>query len=126
MFGRFLMLSEKTVQHLATLVYRPDAEWFVNILPFGSVYWADEMPEVKQLVLFGIKDQLAILQMFSIRLKLWDGEALTTEERETWDAIRQQVPEWALLRRTEPSEEQRLARSEAERKVALEFESLDD
>lgn len=39
------MLSETAVKECAELVYQPDAEWLVNVHPFGSVYWADEMPD---------------------------------------------------------------------------------
>jgi len=44
-----IMLTEKAVAVLTALVYRPDADWEVNILPFGSIFWNDEMPAIGDL-----------------------------------------------------------------------------
>ncbi len=86
------MLSQKIVAALAKLTYQPDAEWEVNILPFGSIYWKDEMPAIGDL--FDHPEDMAIIHaMFGIRLKLWDGEVLNDEDQELWDAVRQQTPE---------------------------------
>jgi hypothetical protein len=119
------MLSEKAVALLAALPYRPDAEWGVNLLPFGSVYWKDEMPSL-QLLSDTPKDMLIIHEMFGIRLKLWDGEVLSAPDQRLWDAVRSQVPQWALFHRLNLNDEQKQARKEAERQVELEFESLPD
>lgn len=62
------MLSEKIVAVIASLSYQPDAEWEVNILPFGSIYWKDEMPAIGDL--FDKPDDMAILfKMFGMRIK---------------------------------------------------------
>jgi hypothetical protein len=53
------MLSEKAVRVLAALVYRPDAEWEVNIIPFGSIYWDDEMPAIGDL--FDRPDDMSLI-----------------------------------------------------------------
>jgi hypothetical protein len=44
------MLSEKAIVLLTALSYRGDAKWEVNILPFGSIYWTDEMPSFRDLL----------------------------------------------------------------------------
>jgi hypothetical protein len=63
------MLSEKAVALLAALAYRADADWEVNLLPFGSIYWNDEMPAIRDL--FDRPDDMLIIHaMFGIRLKL--------------------------------------------------------
>jgi len=62
--------------------------------------------------------------MFAIRIKLWDGEALNAQDRVMWEGVQQQVPTWALFDRRSLSDEQRLARKDAERQVEKEFESL--
>lgn len=116
------MLSERTVAVLTALSYRPDAEWGVNILPFGSVYWKDEMPEM--LDIFDMQDMATIFRMFGIRMSLWDNEVLSAEDRQLWDAIKSQVPDWALFKRLSLSDEQRAARESAEQQVQQEFESL--
>ena len=116
------MLSERMVTLLSALLFRPDAEWKVNILPFGSIYWDDEMPAIGDL--FDKAEDLAIiLKMFGIRLKLWDGEVLKIQDRQVWDAIKHQVPDWALFKRLSLSDEQKVAREKAERQVEQEFES---
>ena len=120
---KFSMLSEKIVAVIAALPYQPDAEWEVNILPFGSIYWKDEMPSIRDL--FDKPDDMAIIfKIFGMRITLWDGEALSPEDQRLWDAVKDQVPNWALFRRLSLSDEQRLARQKAERQVEHEFESL--
>ena len=120
------MLSDATVKQLSGLVFRSEAQWLVNLLPFGSVYWADEIPDTRQLILCGEQDCMNILRMFSMRIKLWDAEALSHEENQLWNSIRSQVPNWAIFQRLRLSDEDKLARKEAERQVQLEFESLPD
>ena len=122
---RAIMLSEKMVSVLSALAYRPDAEWEVNILPFGSIFWKDEMPEITDLF-DRPEDMMVIHRMFGTRIKLWDGEALDLQEQQMWDAVRVQVPRWALFKRVHLSEEQKLARAKAERQVEREFQSLGD
>jgi hypothetical protein len=116
------MLSERMVAVLSALEYRPDAEWAVNILPFGSVYWRDEMPALADL--FNEHDMMIVMNMFGIRLSLWDGEVLNDKERQLWESVKNQAPDWALFKRLSLSDEQRTARQEAERQVEQEFESL--
>lgn len=116
------MLSERMVALLSALPYRPDAEWEVNILPFGSVYWKDEMPEMRDML--DMQDMTTVLRMFGIRLQLWDNEVLNAEDRQLWDAVERQVPDWALFKRLSLSHEQRVAREKAEQQVQREFESL--
>ena len=120
------MLSQIAVKQLSGLTYRPEAEWLVNVLPVGSVYWADEMPDIRELVHYPEEDRERILRMFSIRLKMWDAEALSDDEKRLWDSICAQVPTWALFRRVSLTEEQKVARQKAEQQVAQEFETLSD
>jgi hypothetical protein len=65
-----------------------------------------------------------ILRMFGIRLLLWDSEALNTQDRHLWEAVKHQAPNWALFKRLTLSDQQRTARKQAERRVEQEFESL--
>jgi hypothetical protein len=122
---RTKMLSEQAVALLERLPYRHDAEWQVNILPFGSIYWTDEMPSLHDLV-DKLGDMLIIHAMFGIRLKLWDGEALDAQDQRLWDGVKGQVPNWALFHRLNLNDEQKQARKKAERQVEEEFESLSD
>jgi hypothetical protein len=117
-----IVLSEKIVAVLGAMPYQPDAEWEVNILPFGSIFWKDEMPEIRDL--FDRTEDMGIIHaMFGMRLKIWDGDALNPEDQELWDTVRRRVPQWALFKRLSLSDEQRLAREKAELQVEQEFES---
>lgn len=120
------MLSEAAVKVLSSLTYQPDAEWLINVFPFGSVYWADEMPDIRQFVHCLEQDRAEILRMFSIRLELWNAEALFDGDKQFWDLIRAQVPTWPLFRRLQLTDAHRLARIKAEQQVANEFEALSD
>lgn len=116
------MLSQNIVAVLAAMPYQPDAEWEVNILPFGSIYWKDDLPAIGDL--FDRPDDMAIISaIFGMRRKLWDGEALDAQDQELWDGVKCQSPDWALFKRLRLSDEQRLAREEPERQVEQEFES---
>jgi hypothetical protein len=117
------MFTDKMVVVLAKLTYQPDADWEVNILPFGSIYWKDEMPAIVDI--FDRPEDMSILhRMFGIRLKIWDGEALNTQDKELWDAVKTQVSNWALFKRLILSAEQKQAREHAERQVEREFDAL--
>ena len=116
-----LPLSEKLLALLRALAYWPDSEWEVNILPFGSVYWSDEMPPLADLV-DRPEDTLIIHSMFGMRLKIWDGEALDPQDQRLWDAVQSEVPNRPLFKRLKLSEEQKLARQEAEQQVERAFE----
>ena len=119
------MLSERAVAALSALRYRPDAEWGINILPFGSIYWHDEMPAMADLFR-ELHDMMIVHKMFGLRIQLWNGEVLNTEDQQTWDAVKNQVPGWPLFRRVRLSNEQRAAREKAERQVEREVQSLGD
>ena len=117
------MLNENIVAVLAALPFQPDAEWGVNILPFGSIFWKDEMPAIADL--FDRPEDMAIVHaMFGMRLKSWDGEELNAQDQELWDAVNRRVPHWALFRRLSLTNEQRLAREKAEQQVEQAFESV--
>lgn len=59
----------------------------VNTLPFGSVFWKDEMPAIRDL--FDRPEDMGIIHaMFGLRLKIWDGQALNRQDQELWDAVR--------------------------------------
>lgn len=120
---RRIMLSEKIVAVLAALPYQPNAEWAVNVLPFGSIFWKDEMPALGDL--FDRPDDMAVIHaMFGMRLKIWDGVTLDAQDRQLWDAVRRQVPQWALFQRLRLTDEQTVARGEAERQAQQAFEFL--
>lgn len=120
------MLSQPAVEVLSSLTYQSNAEWLVNVLPFGGVYWADEMPDIRQLVHCFEQDRTQIVRMFSLRLELWNAEGLSDDDQEFWDSIRAQAPTWPLFRRLELTEEQKRVRQKAEQQVAQEIDAPSD
>lgn len=117
--------KKKAIKVLSAQQFDPVSDWAVNFLPFGSIYWKDEWPEALLAELFEQVDDLSIIHaMFGMRLKIWNGEVLSAQDRALWDAVERQVPKWALFKRLALSDEQRCAREEAERLVEKEFNSL--
>jgi len=68
-------LSTATAQMLAALSFRSDAKRSVCILPLGSIYWDDEIPDLAQLMTLPEGDRNTVLHLFSIRFKIWDPRA---------------------------------------------------
>jgi hypothetical protein len=118
------MLSEETLTHLSALTYRPDAKRQVCILPLGSVYWDDELPQMGKFAAFPEPDRNEILRVFAIRLKVWDRQVLSDEDRQFWESVRSAAPNWAIFRRLDLSGTDRQAREEIERGCAKEFEEF--
>jgi hypothetical protein len=118
-------LSQKAVSLLAALRYEPSAAWGVNVIPFGSVFWLDEMPSMAELF-ESPGDTSLIHSMFGLRLKIWDGHALNVEDQQLWDSVRAQVPDWPFFRRLHLSSEQKQAREQAELQVLQAFDSLSE
>jgi hypothetical protein len=117
------MLSREVVVLLIALTYRSDARWKVNILPFGSIFWEDEMPSLGDLL--DKPEDLAIINnMFAIRIQLWDSVAPAPQDQQLWDSVKSQVPRWSLFQRIQLNDEQKQARKEAEYQVEQEFEGL--
>jgi hypothetical protein len=97
----------------------------VNVIPFGTVFWLDEMPSMAELF-ENTGDKFLIHSMFGLRLKLWDGQALSAEEQQLWDSVKTQVPEWPFFKRLHLSSEQKQAREQAEMQVLQAFDSLSE
>ena len=109
------MLSEETLARLSTLTYRPDAERHVCILPLGSIHWDDELPQNQLIMAFPEPDRNEVLRAFAIRMKLWNQQPLSDDDRELWDSVRSAAPNWAIFRRLDLSDDDRREREGAER-----------
>jgi hypothetical protein len=92
-FKKSIMLSEKAIRVLSVQQYRPDSNWEVNIVPFGSIYWTDEWPENILAELFEQPGDMSMIHsMFGMRIRLWNGEALNSQDQQLWDRVHGQVP----------------------------------
>ncbi len=94
------MLSAELVSRLSQMPIRQDAELRVSYLPLGSIYWTDELNEiVDELITAAEEESQALLRLFQIRARMWDGEPLDDADREFFVAAREQVPDYALFQR---------------------------
>ena len=118
-----MAFSKKAVSMLTALKYQPSAGWGVNIVPFGSIFWLDEMPSMAELF-ENDNDKFLIYSMFSLRLKLWDGQTLNPDDQQLWDSVKAQVPEWAFFKRLRLTRQQKQDREQAEMQVQHAFDPL--
>lgn len=110
------MLGKATLSHLSGLTYRSDAKRQVCLVPLGGIYWDDEMPDLRQIMkIIPEDDRNQMFRLFSIRVRLWRGEALPADEQLFWDTARSQMSTWALFQRLIISADDRHAQDEAER-----------
>jgi hypothetical protein len=98
----------------------------VSIIPLGSIYWEDEMPDYSGLAKLSEDERNTIWQLFAIRFKIWDRETLSSDDQAFWDAAGADVPTWALFSRLVLSADDCDARSKAEAEVEKEFEAVFD
>jgi len=119
-----LPLDSAVVSCLSKLSYRPDALQQVCIVPLSGIYWEDEMPAISELFRLAESSQLQLFRLFSIRHKVWDGETLSMEDQQFWDAAREQVPSAALFQRITLSTADQRAYREARQSCEHEFEQL--
>jgi hypothetical protein len=117
-------LPSACVRVLRKLRLQPDAKRRVSIIPLGSIYWDDEVPESRHIGQLTHEEQTAIWTVFALRFKFWDGEQLTPEESAFWESARTQVPDWPLFSRLVLSPDDRQARLEAEDMVQEELQSM--
>jgi len=113
-------LSHKAVLILSALQYDPSAGWGFNVTEFASIFWHDEMPDMFKLF-ENAGDRSLIFSMFTLRLNIWDGHALTAEDQRLWDSVKAQVPDWPFFKRLFLTDAQKQAREEAETEVRYVF-----
>jgi hypothetical protein len=72
----------------------------------GGIYWEDELPDIHYLSKIPEDDRDQILRVFGIRILLWKDEPLAIAERQFWDAMQSQIPDWAVFHRQQISAEE--------------------
>lgn len=109
------MLSGSTIVQLNARPYRANAKWRACFLPIRGIYWEDEIPDITRLGKLPDEDKKQVLRLFGIRLRIWKGEALSDRDREFWDEVLSQVPDWAFFQRLRVSADELQAQVAAER-----------
>lgn len=69
-------------------------------------------------------DRNEILRVFALRLKFWERQVLSDEDRQFWESVRSAAPNWAVFRRLDLSDTDQMERDEIERACAKEFEEF--
>jgi len=118
------MLTKETLSQLSTCVYRADAKRVISLMPLGSIYWDDEMPDWETLATIPEADRKQIDRCFAIRMRLWNHESLLEDQSEFWESARSALPAWAIFRRLELSDDEQRERKEIERDCAQAFEEF--
>jgi hypothetical protein len=118
-----MMLSPEAVALLNGWRFRADAPYRMNIMPFASIYWADEL-NVFEVVKLPESERNQIWLLFGIRSKIWNRKELSPDETVYWNEARAQLPEWALFERIELSTEDNEARLQMDKEIQLELQDF--
>ena len=101
------MFSEKTNEILRSLRFDRDAETISCLLPLGSIFWSDELPQWKFLAFPEGADRNAIMRLFAIRTNYWNTGQIADDDRSVWDDAKAQFPDWPFFRRLQLTATQR-------------------
>jgi hypothetical protein len=91
------MFSELTVQIISSLRFDPNAQTVYCLLPLGSIFWSDELPQLKFLA-FG-DDHDKIMRLFAIRINYWETNEIPAADLSVWEHAQREFPEWPFFRR---------------------------
>jgi len=94
-----LNLSDSTIRKLHDLSFDPEAKMITCLLPLGSVYWSDELPDKMFLEFPEGPDRTFVMTLFSIRINYWNSGAMSPEEQALWEETRAHFPAWPIFRR---------------------------
>ena len=117
------MLSPTTLEYLSTLTYRADAKRAVCWLPLAGIYWDDELPDIPKLMKIPEEDRKKIFRLFGLRVEIWRGDPLSSEDQQFWDTAQSLLPGWALFRRQRVSIDDQQAQEQAEQATTQALEA---
>lgn len=119
------MFSRETEKVIETLAYDAYAEIRACWLPLGGIYWSDELPKK---LFFGFAkedDRKVIMLLFGIRMSLWNGTVLDSDDEALWQGAQAAYPTWGLFRRLSLSKEERELQEPIEGETLGFFEAFD-
>jgi len=108
------MLKQTTEDYLRGLTYEPTAERYSMFMPLGTIYWSDEIPDMKALSELPDEGHEQVFRLMNIRAQLWNDEFLRVDDQVLWDDAQAKVPLCPLFQRLSLSKEDRDAQAEAE------------
>ncbi|UCH21782.1 MAG: hypothetical protein JSU83_00490 [Deltaproteobacteria bacterium] len=120
------MLTDRAVSYLKPLIYNESAERRASLIPFGGIYWEDEIPDFHAFMEIPEYDRAGIIKLFYIRFKIWNEEELSNDEQKFWEDAKKRVSEYALFQRLELTKEDRQIQEETERGAEELFNAFTD
>jgi hypothetical protein len=81
-----------------------------NLMPFGSIFWGDEMPPRDEQEFIHHKDcKFALIRLISARKQLWKSGCHTETEQALFAEARKLIPGWPGFSRLSLTPDQRTA-----------------
>ena len=120
------MLSEGALDYLQDLTLQRGAERMACYLPFGGIYWDDELPDFRAFQQLPDKDRNLILRLFFIRFQIWKKQILLDSDQAFWDHAVAEVPHYALFHRLHLNSDDQRKQAQIEMEVQDFFASLQD
>lgn len=118
------MFSENATSIIRALSFDSHAETISCLLPLGSIFWSDELPPSRFLAFTDAADREAVMRLFAIRINYWNTGEMNAEDKLFWDTAQKQFPDWALFRRLNLSESQRLEHESVQKQAEDFFEEI--
>jgi hypothetical protein len=119
-----MQLTEDTARKIKALRYDHKAEIIYCPLPLGSIYFSDELPD--GLLPERVGDFIQVMRVLGIRVNLWNGLALSEEDRAIWEEASIRFSDWPIFKRLELTLEQRKAHEGVLEDVEAALASLND
>jgi hypothetical protein len=117
-------LSEPTAIKIRGLRLDPDATMGYCSIPLGSIFWSDELPDGKPIIIDNDDDRIQVLRLFAIRITVWNTGAMDETSEQYWNAALEQFPDWPVFRRLHLTDTERLAHEEAQQAATETFDAL--
>ena len=109
-------ISESAVEKIKALSHKADAEIIHCLLPLGSIFWSDELPDSKlRFHEFKGDDHEFVMRLFAIRIGYWNDGVIPEEDRAFWEQAKTRFPDWPIFQRLEFTATAKAAHEEVER-----------
>ena len=113
------MLSEDAYNKITSLALDPEAKMVCCVLPLGSIFWTDELPD-HRLIFTSFapgNDQEFVAKVFALRMRLWTDGRISEGDLEFWENARILFPNWPLFKRLELGKPEREALESIDREI---------
>lgn len=116
------MFSDSSIKIIRRLCFDSSAGLHHCMIPLGSIYWDDELPE-ERFSAFSHPDRDLVLRVFSIRISLWNKEKIGESDLLFFEKVRMMFPHWPLFQRLQLNRESQIAHEKVQQSA---FELLSE